>query len=199
MGKYKDHREPRRHRHDDDAVSFSERSSEPSYFQRSSIVTADPVDAEVVWFNTSKGFGFVKLPEGTQAYLHIRVLEATGSRGVSEGTRLKVTTEESPRGHQVTQVLEVGDQTAKPQVHTRCAGDPAAGTSAQLECEGTVKWYNPQKGFGFIAPENGEKDIFVHATALTRSGLSMLMEGQKVFVQCGQGKKGPEVRSIRLA
>ncbi|WP_280952722.1 cold-shock protein [Mesorhizobium sp. WSM3860] len=54
------------------------------------------------------------------------------------------------------------------------------------------------KGFGFIAPENREKDIFVHATALTRSRLSTLMEGQKVFVQCGQGKKGPEVRSIRL-
>lgn len=199
MSKYKDHREPRRHRHDDDPVSFAERPSEPSYFQRSSTLAASAVDAEVIWFNTSKGFGFVKLPEGIEAYLHIRVLEAAGSRGVSEGTRLKVTTEESPRGHQVAQVLEVGGQTAKPQVHTRCAGESTAGTSAQLESEATVKWYNPQKGFGFIAPENGEKDIFVHATALTRSGLSMLMEGQKVFVQCGQGKKGLEVRSIRLA
>ncbi|PWJ86881.1 putative cold-shock DNA-binding protein [Mesorhizobium loti] len=198
MGKYKDHREPRRRRHDDDAVSFSERPSEPSYFQRSSTVTARAVDAEVMWFNTSKGFGFVKLPEGIEAYLHIRVLEAAGSRGVSEGTRLKVTTEESPRGHQVAQVMEVGDQTAKPKLHTRRTGDSTAGTSARFESEGTVKWYNSEKGFGFIAPENGEKDIFVHATALTRSGLSMLMEGQKVFVQCGQGKKGLEVRSIRL-
>ncbi|QKD19570.1 cold shock domain-containing protein [Mesorhizobium sp. NZP2077] len=116
MSKYKDHREPRRHRHDDDPASFAERPSEPSYFQRSSTLAASAVDAEVMWFNTSKGFGFVKLPEGTQAYLHIRVLEAAGSRGVSEGTRLKVTTEESPRGHQVAQVLEVGGQTAKPQV-----------------------------------------------------------------------------------
>ncbi|ATU94580.1 cold shock domain protein CspD (plasmid) [Phyllobacterium zundukense] len=67
-----------------------------------------------------------------------------------------------------------------------------------MERAGTVKWYNPEKGFGFIAPDNGEKDVFVHATALTRSGLSMLEEGQKVFVECGQGKKGLEVRSIRF-
>jgi cold shock protein len=199
MGKYRDHREPRRHRHDDDPVSFSERTSEPSYFQRSSTVTADPVDAEVMWFNASKGFGFVKLSDGTEAYLHIRVLEVAGSRDVPEGTRLKVTVEESPRGHQVVQVLEIGDQIAKTPAHTRLAGGASASTGAQLESEGTVKWYNPEKGFGFIAPENGEKDVFVHATALTRSGLSVLVEGQKVFVECGQGKKGLEVRSIRLA
>nr|WP_281406609.1 cold-shock protein [Mesorhizobium japonicum] len=178
---------------------FAERSSEASYFLRSSTVTAPAVEADVIWFNTRKGFGFVKLPEAIEACLHIRVLEADGSCGVSEATRLKVTTEKSPRGHQVSQVLEVGNQTAKTQRHTRCAEEPAAGTSPQLQSEGAVNWYNSQKGFGFIAPENGEKDIFVHATALTRSGLGMLMEGQKVFVQCGQGKKGPEVRSIRLA
>jgi CspA family cold shock protein len=45
---------------------------------------------------------------------------------------------------------------------------------------GTVKFYNAQKGFGFIAPDNGGKDVFVHATALERAGLSGLAEGQKV-------------------
>ncbi|MDG1825953.1 MAG: cold-shock protein [Henriciella sp.] len=45
---------------------------------------------------------------------------------------------------------------------------------------GTVKFYNDQKGFGFIAPEDGSTDVFVHATALERSGLRMLSEGQKV-------------------
>ena len=198
MGKYRDHREPRRHRHDDNLISFLEPTSEPSYFQRPSTVTADPVDAEVVWFNASKGFGFVKLSDGTEAYLHVRQLEAAGSRSVCEGTRLKVTTEESPRGHQVVQVLEIGEQIAKTPAHTRRTGDSTASTGAQLESEGTVKWYDPEKGFGFIAPDNGEKDVFVHATALTRSGLSVLVEGQKVFVECGQGKKGLEVQSIRL-
>lgn len=45
---------------------------------------------------------------------------------------------------------------------------------------GTVKFYNDQKGFGFIQPDNGEKDVFVHATALERAGLSGLREGQRV-------------------
>ncbi|MGC1358319.1 MAG: cold-shock protein [Xanthobacteraceae bacterium] len=45
---------------------------------------------------------------------------------------------------------------------------------------GTVKWFNAQKGFGFIQPENGEKDVFVHISAVERAGLSTLSEGQKV-------------------
>ncbi|WP_189362999.1 cold-shock protein [Mesorhizobium sp. M4A.F.Ca.ET.022.05.2.1] len=199
MGKYRDHREPRGHRHDDDPVSFSERTSEPSYFQRAATVTAHPVDAEVLWFTGSKGFGFVKLSDGREAYLHVRVLEAAGCRDVAEGTPLKVTIEKSPKGHQVAQVLEIGDQTPKTPSHTRVAGETSLETGAQPESGGTVKWYKPEKGFGFIAPDNGEKDVFVHASTLTRSGLGVLVEGQKVVVECGQGKKGLEVRSIRLA
>ncbi|HXL64974.1 MAG TPA: cold-shock protein [Xanthobacteraceae bacterium] len=45
---------------------------------------------------------------------------------------------------------------------------------------GTVKWFNNQKGFGFIQPENGDKDVFVHISAVERAGLSTLTEGQKV-------------------
>ncbi|UVK48531.1 cold shock domain-containing protein (plasmid) [Mesorhizobium sp. AR07] len=97
MGKYRNHREPRGHRHDDDPVSFSERTSEPSYFQRPATVTAHPVDAEVLWFTAAKGFGFVKLSDGTEAYLHVRVLEAAGSRDVAEGTLLKVTVEKKSK------------------------------------------------------------------------------------------------------
>jgi CspA family cold shock protein len=199
MSKYRDQREPRRRRYDDEPVSFSERTPEPSYFQRPSPVAKDPVDAEVIWFNASKGFGFVKLSDGTEVYLHARVLEAAGNRGVSDGTRLKVTMEDSPRGQQVSQVLEIGDQVAKLPADTRLAGESIAGANAQPGSQGTVKWYNPEKGFGFIAPDNGEKDVFVHASTLSRSGLGVLVEGQKVFVECGPGKKGEEVRSIRLA
>jgi cold shock CspA family protein len=66
------------------------------------------------------------------------------------------------------------------------------------ECFGAVKWYNAEKGFGFVAQDRGGKDVFVHATTLDRSGLSGLAEGQRVRMQIGQGQKGPEARSIEL-
>lgn len=55
---------------------------------------------------------------------------------------------------------------------------------------GTVKWFNPTKGFGFIEPEDGEKDAFVHISAVQRAGLNTLREGQKVEFELVPGEKG---------
>jgi len=72
------------------------------------------------------------------------------------------------------------------------------GVGATEESIGSVKWYNANKGFGFIGQDNGGKDVFVHATTLARGGLSGLAEGQRVRMEIGQGQKGPEARSIEL-
>jgi cold shock CspA family protein len=74
---------------------------------------------------------------------------------------------------------------------------PVMAPDAAEEIEGIVKWYNVEKGFGFVSPANGGPDVFVHVTAVTRSGLPVLTEGQKVLVTCGQGRKGIEVHSVR--
>ena len=63
---------------------------------------------------------------------------------------------------------------------------------------GTVKWFNSSKGFGFIAPESGGKDVFVHVTALERSGLSGLADDQKVTYDVEAGRDGRE-SAINLA
>jgi len=55
---------------------------------------------------------------------------------------------------------------------------------------GTVKWFNPAKGFGFIQPDDGSKDVFVHISAVERSGLGTLKEGQKVSFDVAKGKDG---------
>jgi cold shock protein len=68
--------------------------------------------------------------------------------------------------------------------------------SSAVEMTGTVKWYNPDKGFGFITPEGGGKDVFVHATALERAGLTSLQEGQSVRMGVVQGQKGPEAGTV---
>ncbi|CAH2601619.1 cold shock protein CspG [Rhodovastum atsumiense] len=55
---------------------------------------------------------------------------------------------------------------------------------------GTVKWFNPQKGFGFIQPDDGSKDVFVHISAVERSTLGHLSEGQKVSFDVERGQQG---------
>ncbi len=55
---------------------------------------------------------------------------------------------------------------------------------------GTVKWFNPAKGYGFIVPEDGSKDVFVHISAVESAGLSSLSEGQKVSYDVQSGKNG---------
>ena len=55
---------------------------------------------------------------------------------------------------------------------------------------GTVKWFNSQKGFGFIQPDDGSKDVFVHVSAVERAGISNLAEGQKLSFELEQGQNG---------
>ncbi len=57
---------------------------------------------------------------------------------------------------------------------------------------GTVKWFNSQKGFGFISPEHGSKDIFVHISALERAGINQLDDGQNVTFEIEAGRDGRE-------
>ena len=64
---------------------------------------------------------------------------------------------------------------------------------------GTVKWFNPDKGFGFITPEDGGKDLFVHHTGIEEEGYRSLDEGQKVSYESQPGDKGPKAVSVRRA
>jgi CspA family cold shock protein len=195
MGKYRDHREPRRHSFDSDQTD--DHGPAPSYFQRPTAAAAPSVDAEVLWFNAQKGFGFVKLTDGSDAYLHIRTLEAAGHDNVSEGMRLKVRTEAGPKGPQVAQVLMVtggAERPPSPGIPTR--PETTGPNEGDQESAGAVKWYNPDKGFGFIGLESGGKDVFVHASTLTRSGITKLEEGQKVIVRYAHGQKGLEARTV---
>ena len=73
--------------------------------------------------------------------------------------------------------------------------EPPSGPPVQA----VVKWYNATKGFGFIVRDGGGKDVFVHASALQRAGLTSLNEGQRVIVDIAEGFKGPEAAAIRLA
>jgi cold shock protein len=81
-----------------------------------------------------------------------------------------------------------------------CGGVPSTALGAAKEAavmvSGTVKWFDSNKGYGFIRPEHGE-DVFVHLSALQGSGLQTLQEGQAVEFDIEQGRKGPQAANLR--
>jgi CspA family cold shock protein len=73
-------------------------------------------------------------------------------------------------------------------------GEPTGGCSVVT---GTVKWFNEKKGFGFIQPDDGSDDLFVHHTDIQSDGFRTLQEGQKVEFEAGSGPKGPKAANVR--
>jgi cold shock protein len=206
MSRYKDHRGPERRGSDKDYTpDYHAADRQPEYFspRPTSKQSSEPVEASVKWFNADKGFGFVTVAGSSDAFLPSRALEAAGHSSVPDGARLKVRITQGPKGPQVAEVIEVDASTA--QVPSRAERRPAhrsssqrAGSGPTEECLGSVKWFNVEKGFGFVAQDRGGKDVFVHVTTLDRRGLSELPEGRRVRMQISQSRKGPEARSIEL-
>ncbi len=62
---------------------------------------------------------------------------------------------------------------------------------------GKVKWFSPEKGYGFITPDEGGEDLFIHYSNIAGNGFKSLTEGQKVEYEAGQGRKGPEATKVR--
>jgi CspA family cold shock protein len=164
------------------------------------------VDAVVKWFNGQKGFGFVELSDGTgDAFLHVAVLQAAGRQSVLPGAKMRVQTAQGPKGRQVARVLEVDESTAteaprreRPRSDAGGFGRTPRDLSSAVEMTGTVKWFNTDKGFGFIAPEGGGKDVFIHISVLGRSGLAGLAEGQQVSMRVVDTPKGREALSVAV-
>jgi CspA family cold shock protein len=135
----------------------------------------------------------------SDAFLHIRQLEAAGHSNLPAGAHIRVRIGQGQKGAEVTEVIEVN---LNPVPLGRSPDHPPA-TASQVSCQtkesiGTVKVYKADKGFGFVTQDDGGKDVFVHARALGRGGLSGLAEGQRVRMQIGESQKGLEAQTIEL-
>jgi cold shock protein len=203
-----DFRHSRRPEFDDDHYQPQARAfgSRPRFSQaRFEPPSGPPVHGVVKWFNPQKGFGFVELSDGSgDAFLHGSVLAQSGIDTVQPGETLEVRVGPGHKGPHITEIITVDSSTAAPATPLRSSSRRAStsgGPSSDLAVEetGTVKWFNAEKGFGFIARDSGGKDVFVHISALERSGLTSLAEGQPVIVDVVEGLKGLEAARIRLS
>ena len=217
MSKGRDFRGPKKRGFDDDGPSPFDapripRTPRPAFggstfgAPPSDLGSASTVDATVKWFKSDKGFGFVELANGTgDAFLHIGALQSAGYETVPPGAKLKVAVGNGMKGVQVTRVFEVDTSTAQPERPQRSFGDgprPPRRTmpdpSTAVSVSGNVKWFDENKGFGFVQSNDGGKDVFVHISVLGSSGVQHLAEGQAVNMRVVDTPKGREALSISL-
>lgn len=153
-------------------------------------ITHREVTAVVKWFNSTKGFGFVQPSDGSpDAFLHISVVEQSGNRELIEGTTIVCDLCAGRKGPQVAEIHRVESVPEGP-----VRDDMGASQST----DGTVKFFNAEKGFGFVKPDDGGKDVFVSARTLERSGLTELTNDQRVRLQVRMGQKGPMADQVDL-
>ncbi len=162
-----------------------------------------PVNGVLKWFNPEKGFGFVELSDGSgDSFLHGSVLAQSGINAVQPGETLELRVGPGHKGSHVTEVLSVDCSTATPAAPRRSSFQARTSNGSSpgiaVEASGTVKWFNAERGYGFISRDDGDEDVFVHVSALERSGLTGLAEGQPVIVDVVKGRKGLEAARVRL-
>jgi len=191
---------------------------------------------KVKWFNGTKGYGFVTLDDGGDAFCHASALQAAGHAELPPGATIVCDLADSQRGLQVVAVHSVDLSTAEAPARgprrefgggggrfgggdrfgggggDRFGGDRGdrggfgggggyrdrdAGPSGPM-VEGKVKFFNEQKGFGFVMPDSGSGDIYLHASALRRSGISNVEPDQRIRYSTRQGNKGVEVDKVEI-
>jgi CspA family cold shock protein len=183
------------------------------------------LSGKVKWFNRSKGFGFVIPSDGSgDVFLPLSVLERAGFNEAPDGASVVFDCVHGTKGRAVAAIVELDTSTAAPRPprgdrpdrpdrpdrmdrgdrgdraggfrRERDHGDDPTGPTESLD--GVVKWYDPARGFGFILPNDGGKDVFVHVTALRRSGIEALDPGQAVRMMVAQARRGREAASLQL-
>jgi len=152
------------------------------------------VTTTLKWYNLEKGFGFVKLSERDEdAFLHASQLAEFQSPTYPEGMTIICDVIEGQKGLQVSSVYSVDRSSVE---IDEGADSFTADISTPLE--GIVKFFNSEKGFGFITLEEDGKDVFIASRILERCGLMTIESKQRVKVTMRQGDKGLLAESIEL-
>jgi cold shock CspA family protein len=161
----------------------------------------------VKWFNAEKGFGFIEPDDGGQdVFAHFSAIADDGGyRSLDEGQRVEYSASPGQRGLQADHVQPLGGGGSRPPARDdrrpsgprdRAPRAPRGGGGGGGG-QGTVRFFNAEKGFGFIEPDDGGDDVFVHYSAIAdRGGYRSLDEGQRVEYTASPGQKGLQADSV---
>jgi CspA family cold shock protein len=141
----------------------------------------------VKFFNSSKGFGFIQRDDGGEdVFVHISSVERAGLEGLAEGQQLEFNLVDRGGKVSASDLQIVGDVIP---VEKREAAAPQRELTGE-KATGTVKFFNAMKGFGFITRDDGQPDAFVHISAVERSGMRELNEGDKLEFDIEVDRRG---------
>lgn len=140
----------------------------------------------VKFFNANKGFGFIQRDDGGEdVFVHISAVERAGLEGLGEGQELEFNLVDRGGKISASDLQVVGDV-----VPVAAKRDTPQRELTGEKAVGTVKFFNSMKGFGFITRDDGEADAFVHISAVERSGLSTLNEGDRLEFDLEVDRRG---------
>ncbi len=180
-----------------------------------------PIEAQVKWYNARKGFGFVLGPDGQDVFFHASALTEAGIEPPDTGDTLVCEIGTDRQGRRlVTRITELkrgegggaagagrrpfgggggfsgggprpfGDRPPR-RDFDRDAGGPT------YDLTGTVKWFDQVRGFGFVTPEDGGQDVFLHSSVLQRAGRSDVQQGEKLDLEVRDGQRGRQAVNLK--
>jgi cold shock protein len=137
----------------------------------------------VKWFDFSKKYGFVTLEGEEDAMLHLSCLQQIKVADAPKGSAVEVVVERTKRGLSVKRVISLTPQ------------EPYINGNDYVPA--TVKWFDAERGYGFVTRGEGTDDVFIHAVTVKASSLVELKPDQKVMIVIEDGKNGPKVAHIK--
>ena len=145
------------------------------------------------WFNPTRGYGFVTLEDSDEdALLHALCLKQVGRENIARGARITCRVARRPKGVQVTHLLSIDENGEFP------FASPEQLQQGNAFERAVVKWFDPQRGYGFVSMGEDMLDIFVHTETLQRYNIQSLESGDEVLVRFWRGPKGLSASEIKL-
>ena len=190
------------------AAGNASRAERPGPAQAAAPVSSRRIRALVKWFTPDKGYGFLEPEDGSaDVFCHVKDLQAAGHETLPEGAAVTCEIVPGDKGPQVSRILDIDVPAARRDGATNGRpgrgprpGRPDAARAEAVEVspamQGTVKFYDAARGYGFVVPDGGGREVFVHASVLVPSGLGDLQPGQRLRVRAQEVPRGLQATEI---